>query len=323
MIGFGAGFASAVMFVALIGGTMLALPLFFLAALPIVIAALGWGTRAGLAALAAAGTIVLVLIGPAAGLAHVVSIGAPVVFLCYLIGLGRAAEDGSGRMEWYPLGEAVFHATIICGLIGGAGLTATGYDPVGSTKALTDQLEAWTKAGTAPVTGLTRADLETFAAAYVATMPFAFPAIWMATLLFNLWLGGRIALRSGLLSRPWEPMWTIELPSKLAFVFIAAAFGMMAPEPFATFAAPFAGAAFVALVGLGLAVAHANTQGMGARGLVLAAVYAAIAVFGFPVLLVAALGLGEIGMKLRARKAGGGPPPPSPGGPPGPWDRRT
>ena len=48
LVGIGAGIAAALLFMAPIGGTVLAFPLFLLTGLPIAIAGLGWGVIAGL-----------------------------------------------------------------------------------------------------------------------------------------------------------------------------------------------------------------------------------------------------------------------------------
>jgi hypothetical protein len=54
---------------------------------------------------------------------------------------------------------------------------------------------------------------------------------------------------------------------------------------------------------LGFAVLHAITQGMDARIFVLGGVYAAVLVFGWPVLALCTLGLIETALDLRARIA--------------------
>jgi hypothetical protein len=50
-------------------------------------------------------------------------------------------------------------------------------------------------------------------------------------------------------------------------------------------------------------VLHAITQGMDARGFLLGGVYAAVLVFGWPVLALCLLGLIEVAIDLRARVA--------------------
>jgi hypothetical protein len=54
---------------------------------------------------------------------------------------------------------------------------------------------------------------------------------------------------------------------------------------------------------LGFAVLHAITQGMNARGFLLGGAYAAVVVFGWPILALCLLGLIEAAIDLRARVA--------------------
>ena len=61
---------------------------------------------------------------------------------------------------------------------------------------------------------------------------------------------------------------------------------------------------------VGFAVLHATTRGINGRGFVLAGIYAAVAVFGWPVLLLILLGLADFPLGLRRRMAAraGSPP---------------
>jgi len=54
---------------------------------------------------------------------------------------------------------------------------------------------------------------------------------------------------------------------------------------------------------LGFAVLHAITQGIGSRAFLLGGAYAAVIVFGWPVLALCLLGLIEIAFNIRARVA--------------------
>ena len=65
-----------------------------------------------------------------------------------------------------------------------------------------------------------------------------------------------------------------------------------------------------AYAALGFAVLHGITRRLQSRSVVLVGVYTAVAIFGWPVLLVALLGLIDIALDLRARLAARGPPAP-------------
>jgi hypothetical protein len=64
----------------------------------------------------------------------------------------------------------------------------------------------------------------------------------------------------------------------------------------------------IAFALLGLAAVHVLTRRFGARTLLLWALYGAIGVFGWPVLLMSMLGLAETTFDFRARNGGALPP---------------
>jgi hypothetical protein len=65
----------------------------------------------------------------------------------------------------------------------------------------------------------------------------------------------------------------------------------------------FAASLLMAFAILGFAVLHAITRGMRARIVMLTGLYAVAAVFGWPVLAVALLGLAESILNIRSRVA--------------------
>src|SRR5258708_33536369 len=64
LVGLGAGAAAALMFASVVSGSIAAIFLFYLAPLPIFIAALGWSRLAGLIAAAVATAAVTIVSGP-------------------------------------------------------------------------------------------------------------------------------------------------------------------------------------------------------------------------------------------------------------------
>ena len=61
---------------------------------------------------------------------------------------------------------------------------------------------------------------------------------------------------------------------------------------------------------LGFAVLHSITRGMNSRSFVLAGVYAAVAVFYWPILIMTLLGLADTALDIRGRVARRRPPAP-------------
>src|SRR5262245_53226958 len=115
LVAVGAGTAAALLFASVATGSLFATLLFYLASLPILIAAIGWGHLAGLlgAILAAIG------LGAALGfyffVAFLFGVGLPAWWLGYLALLGRqvATNGSAGGMEWYPVGRLVLWAAVI------------------------------------------------------------------------------------------------------------------------------------------------------------------------------------------------------------------
>ena len=85
-------------------GNVLALLLYFIAPLPVLLAALGWNHRAGIVAAIAGALAVAVVFGPLAGVVFATSVALPAWWYAYLLLLARTTDDGV--VEWYPLGKA-------------------------------------------------------------------------------------------------------------------------------------------------------------------------------------------------------------------------
>jgi hypothetical protein len=98
------------------------------------------------------------------------------------------------------------------------------------------------------------------------------------------------------------------MPAGAAVAFVVALAASFLPVPLAAVAAVVAGAFGCALALIGLAVLHALTIGSNARTVLLTITYFLLILLGFPILVLAALGLGETLLHLRARRFGGAPP---------------
>src|SRR3954451_15066966 len=115
VIALAAGAASALMFASIISGALFSLVLFYLAPLPLMVAALGWGplsaTIGGIAAALGLG----VIFGLPYCLAFVLTVALPAWWLGHLVLLGRPVSTGvpagngaappASALEWYPLGR--------------------------------------------------------------------------------------------------------------------------------------------------------------------------------------------------------------------------
>ena len=110
IIGIGAGAAAALLFASVTSGTLLSIPLFYLAPLPIMIAGLGWSYWAALTA-ALTGALALGLVfGAVFVFAFLAGAGIPGWWLAYLAMLARpaGAHGHEGHLNGIPPG-ALWH----------------------------------------------------------------------------------------------------------------------------------------------------------------------------------------------------------------------
>jgi hypothetical protein len=108
---------------------------------------------------------------------------------------------------------------------------------------------------------------------------------------------------SGRLKRPWPDLAALTLPASTSGFLAAAVAGSFLPDLVGVLAGAFAASLLMVFAMLGFAVLHAITRGIGGRALVLAAVYAAAVVLGWPVLAMSILGLAEAAFNIRGRVA--------------------
>src|SRR5262249_30668608 len=138
LMGLGAAAAAALLFASVASGSVLALPLFYLAPLPILIVGLGWSHWAALIA-AAAAAVVLAVEGALVSLAFLIGIALPGWSLSYLALLARPLPEGP---EWYPVGRLVLWAALISASVVGAALLGMGADAEGLRAMLHEVIEA-------------------------------------------------------------------------------------------------------------------------------------------------------------------------------------
>lgn len=307
LIALGAGAASALLVATVATGSALAVPLFYLAPLPVLIVGLGWSHLAALiAALSAAG-----FIGGFFGLellfAYVAGVGIPAYILSYLALMARQTGP-EGALEWFPVGRIVLAAAILGCLAVASLIPLVAGDVEGYQAALRTLFQAMLEdGGTASTPDTARlVDL------LVTVMPPAAAVLTMVTQLANLWLAAHAARLSGRLVRPWPDLAMIELPRAAVALLIGTIIGAAVTAGFVGLLTELLAATLVMAFGfIGLAVIHAITRGAGGRSLVIGTVWLAALVLGWPFALLALLGLSETLLGIRSRMKRGG----RPGGP--------
>lgn len=304
LIAVGAGAFSALLYLSVILGQPSAMLLAYLAQLPLFAVALGMGGLASLTATGSAAVIVAGLGGAIAGLLFLVASGLPVMVIGRQALLSRQNEEG--QTEWYPLGRLVTWMV---------GIGAGGFLVIGIALALTsDGLEGSVRSFLGDA--LTRmlgsgeeADRERILDVVVPWFPAAVVVSWLIMLTINAALAQGVLSRFGRNLRPSPELADIELPQTMTFalglaglaaLIGPAALGFLGRNLFLILLVPF--------FFLGLGVVHAVARKYAAqRPLILVAAYAAMIVLGWPVALVAGLGLFDQWLGLRRRLAAAGP----------------
>lgn len=314
-----AGAASALMFASIISGALISLVLFYLAPLPLMVAAIGWGplcaSLGGIAAAIGLGA----LFGLPYCIAFAVTVALPAWWLGHLALLGRqvgsVVPDGSGaepaavpEIEWYPVGRMLLWIAGFATLTTMAALLTLGTDAetiIGTLRRGLMRLLRSTDPQTSGEAGQ-------FVDALVRIAPAAATIVAMMTLTLNLWLSAKVTATSGRLRRPWPDLKTAELPPMtLVALCIALAFcftgGLLA------IVAQIATAALLMAYALtGFAVLHTLTLALNGRTFWLSSAYAVVVVFGWPVIAMVILGLADSVFGFRERFLRGRQPPPLP-----------
>lgn len=302
LIGLGAGATSAALFASLVGGNVFALPLFVLAPMPLVIAALGQGLVAGLISAATAAIALQTSLGTPAALVHAFAHAAPVLVACHLI--LRSTTTPEAETRWYPLGAVISATAVMVAIATTLGGLAIEFDPITTAEQVATSFREAMIAGGAKPTDLPDViQMEPFLRASVRLMPAFFPAFWTLMLALSLWLGARIVAKSGRLARPWEDMASIEVPLMAGPVFAAGFAGSFLPGSAGLIASIAAGAAFAPQFLVGLGVAHHMARASDMRLILLATLYGLVLLFPIASLVVAMVGLAEPFVDLRGRLA--------------------
>jgi hypothetical protein len=306
LIGIAAGAASGLMFASVISRALISALLLYLASMPLMVAAMGWGplsaTVGGIAAAVSIGAI----FGLQHCIAYALSVAVPAWWLGHLAMLGRPANDGSEQappsMEWYPVGRILLWIAGFAVLITLTTLFAFTTDPDAITAAL--------KRGVSRVFAMQRIEADERVIDTAATLaPAAIVIGPLVMLTINLWLAAKITATSGRLKRPWPdlkattlpPMTLVALCVAIAFCFTGGLLALVARIA--------VGALLMAYALTGFAVLHTLTSAVKSRALWLSCTYLITIFLIWPGVAMIALGLADAVFGLRQRYLRGKPPP--------------
>ena len=300
LIGLSAGAAAALLFASVASGSALSVPLFYLAPLPILIAAMGWSHWAALIAALVASSGLAAVFGGFFFLTFLAGVALPAWWLGYLALLARPVATAPGGLEWYPAGHLVFWAALIAaGVVIGAMLSLGG-DLDGWRNSLRGGLERMLKmpASESSTDAATPDRLVDF---LVAVLPPAAAVINTLTNVVNLWLAERIVKISGRLHRPPSDLSAMRFPAYAPLLTAAAVAATFLSGIAGIFSGVLAASLLMAYALMGFAVLHAITRGVRSRPFMLGGAYVAVIIFGWPVIVMSLLGLADTALDFRGR----------------------
>jgi hypothetical protein len=314
MVGLGAGVCTALLLSAQ-SRSALGLLFYSLAALPILIAAIGWTHWAGLIA----ALVTVVGIAPAYGSSSafgvLFGVALPAWWLGYLTLLARP-DAATGELEWYPPGRLLLWCAVLGALAMGTSLIDLASDDATFLQTLRQLVRRLLRAQLQIPQGqplvIPGTDNPERLVDILVVLMAPVGALFSTMIeMLDLWLAGRILLISGRLKRPWPDLAAMRLPGAAPLALAAALAGSFISGVPGFAAALFAGSLLFAYAVIGFAVMHDITRHLNGRAVMLVGMYATVIVLIWPVLLMGLLGLIDTALDLRARVAAArGPPAP-------------
>ncbi|MBR2119100.1 MAG: DUF2232 domain-containing protein [Afipia sp.] len=311
LIALAAGLASATMFASIISGALMSLVLFYLAPLPLMVAALGWGSATALIG----GVIAALGLGAIFGIpymaAFALTVALPAWWLGHLTLLARPVSNDpqlanlAPALDWYPTGRILMWAAVFATITTISAMLTLGTDA--------DTINASLRRGLMRIMGsrgTSAGESERVVDALVAIAPGAATIIAMMTLTLNLWLSAKITTTSGRLKRPWPDLRTTTLPRMVLAALLVAILLCFVGGLLAMLAQITTAALLMAYAATGFAVLHTVTQTFSGRSFVLGAAYVGTLLIGWPLLGMVGLGLADAIFGIRqAYWTRHGPPP--------------
>ncbi len=264
--------------------------------LPLMLAGLTMGFTATMIAVASAILVNMVIVGPIAAFIFFIAFSLPAIVVVRQALLSRVEN---GTTVWYPPGLILALLTAIAAFGVALAFAAFMGQPGGLLgvidRSLTEAIRELTAA-----TGQSLPDLAPLRAR-LWMIPAAVASSWLIMTAMNAVIAQTIAVRIGWNRRPNPSFASLDLPiwlwpmmgvaAALAVLGGGGGLGFLGRSTLIVLATPFAF--------LGLAVIHKFANRWSHRQLGLAAVYAGIIVFNWPILAVVALGLVEDWAHLR------------------------
>ncbi|WP_349364202.1 MAG: DUF2232 domain-containing protein [Roseitalea porphyridii] len=314
MIGIGliAGSATALLCLGVVAGSGLSVILYFLSAVPLMVATLGWGFVAGVTGAIVAAVAIAAFANLQLAIYIVMTTILPATAAGYWMNLARPADEiggPAGQLAWYPLSDVIVRLAIITA---GAFIVAgflIGYGPALVEELVGEMIARLQEAN--PEFAFSPEGRESFMGFMTGAIPFMQPALWLMVLVGSLYLALGITRASGRLTRPRDDWPTaLRLPRSGAIILAVAIAISFFSGPIGLAATAIAGALVSGFTLAGFAVFHERTRGAPWRPLAMITVYGAVLIT-----LIAALPFFFVGLFATSRpmpvSPGGGASPPS------------
>jgi hypothetical protein len=304
LIAIAAGIASATMFASIVSGALVSLMLFYLAPLPLMVTALGWGSAAALVGGAVAAIGIGAMFGLNYMMAFALTIALPAWWLGHLALLARPVSNDpqlasmAPALDWYPVGRLLVWIAVFASLTTMSALFTLGTDAETIGAALRRGLMRIVSGG---VTESREPGTERAVDMLATIAPGAATMIAMLALSLNLWLAAKITATSQRLRRPWPNFTMIKMPSGVMGAVVVAILLSFAGGLAAIFSQIISASLMMAYAMTGFATLHIVTQALSGRALILGGVYAATLFVGWPVIGMIGLGLADAAFGIRER----------------------
>lgn len=257
IIGLGSGLVSALLFYsAARGGPLLRPLMLFVVPLPSMVAGLGWGWHAAVAAGLSGAVVVGAMVGSGIVIGYLLALGVPVALAAYLAYLSRPDPLDPELREWYPAGRLMAGMALYAGALPLMLLPLIGGSYEALRPLMGEVLQQFAKRWLPPGETLSDQALaeQTDWALYL--LPGGFAVQWLMLCALNLYIAGRIVLASKRLGREWPDLPALTYPPGVAIIFGVAALAAAAGGTVGVIGVSFSGALVGAYLLGGLAFTH-------------------------------------------------------------------
>ena len=287
------GLLSAVLFVSLLLGLPGMLLVYF-AQLPVLFAGLTLGLSASAIAVVGAVVVIGLMLSMAAALGYALLHALPALFTVRQALLYRTDQ---GKTEWFPAGLLLTQLTLLAGAGVILAFLLLGSEPGG----LPGFIEAHLREGLTDLGLLDESSPSPDLARLAAVIPGFTASSSLLMVMINFMVAQLLAMRGGWARRPTPNFDRLELPGWLWPGVAVAAVLVLAGGIIGDLGWSLLIVLVVPYLFLGLALVHVVVRRWSRPGLALAAIYGAMILLGWPILLVLLLGFVEDWAHLRRR----------------------